>query len=187
AATNADLTQRTAEGRFRRDLLDRFGPFRIPIPPLRERKDEIVPLFLRFLTEATESGEHPTIQEEWTVDPDVAMTLLALPWPGNVRQLRKEARFAARLCRGHRIVHHEHLSPDLQADAEVALTGCSLATARRHAWARLEVRALLADEHGDMATAAARLKVGERRAFQILAAPRPVGSRPSLGRPRREK
>ncbi|MEP6473406.1 MAG: sigma 54-interacting transcriptional regulator, partial [Gemmatimonadota bacterium] len=115
AATNADLTERSRSGGFRRDLLDRFGPFRIPIPPLRERKDEIVQLFLGFLAEAA-SGAEGAIEVAWAVDAAVQTLLLSHPWPGNLRQLRKEARFAARLCRGQRIVRYEHLSPDLQAD-----------------------------------------------------------------------
>src|SRR5882672_10708228 len=56
AATNADLDDRMARGLFRRDLLHRFGDFRIMMPPLRERPEEIIAFFREFVAEVRVPG-----------------------------------------------------------------------------------------------------------------------------------
>ena len=84
SATNRDLEQMVAEGRFRRDLFYRLNGIKLEIPPLRERQDDIVPLAERFLTNA--SGEHG-----WPIPPltdGARRTLLAHAWPGNIRELK---------------------------------------------------------------------------------------------------
>ena len=62
AATNADLEQRVAEGKFREDLYYRLAVIRIHIPPLRERREEIPHLSTYFLREAMERLAKPDIQ-----------------------------------------------------------------------------------------------------------------------------
>ncbi len=187
AATNADLEQRVEGGTFRQDLLDRFGPFRIRLPPLRERRDEILPLFLANVAQASgETGAgRPDPRESVELDADVASLLLAAPWPGNVRQLRQEARFAACLLGTNAVVRVEHLSTALQAEGEAALGGCRPATARRRAERRSTLRAVLAQEDGDLAAAASRLQMGKRQAFRTLAEPHTGEASRPRGRPRK--
>ncbi len=91
AATSADLQRLVEQGRFRRDLVDRLGYFDLHLPPLRERRDEIIPLFSRFWSESRRRA--PAGRPD--LDAAVAHLLLAAPWPGNVRQLEFVARYAA--------------------------------------------------------------------------------------------
>jgi DNA-binding NtrC family response regulator len=83
AATNRDLEQALGEGRFREDLYYRLKVVTIPLPPLRERGDDIPRLADFFLTRfAAERGQdNPGITE------DALRALQAHPWPGNIREL----------------------------------------------------------------------------------------------------
>jgi transcriptional regulator with PAS, ATPase and Fis domain len=88
AATNANLEQLVADGRFRDDLYYRLNVFPLPVPPLRERRDEIRAL-ARHLAQkaATEFGRGRV-----TVGEEIMAHLLVYPWPGNIRQLNNELR-----------------------------------------------------------------------------------------------
>jgi DNA-binding NtrC family response regulator len=82
-ATNKLLEQRVAEGSFREDLFYRINVVTMHIPPLRERRDEIVPLIRYFLDKyATQYGKP---NAEFSVEAEVAMQQHA--WPGNIREL----------------------------------------------------------------------------------------------------
>jgi two-component system nitrogen regulation response regulator NtrX len=83
SATNRDLTRAVAEGGFREDLLFRLNVIPLPVPPLRERPDDIPALVTHFsLLHRARTGRHPP---RWTAE---ALALLArYRWPGNVREL----------------------------------------------------------------------------------------------------
>ncbi|MBN1380456.1 MAG: sigma-54-dependent Fis family transcriptional regulator [Deltaproteobacteria bacterium] len=83
SATNADIEEEIKNGRFRKDLFFRLNMFHINIPPLRERKDDILPLARHFLRRHAEKNDK-NIQ---TIDPDLVECLLDYPYPGNVREL----------------------------------------------------------------------------------------------------
>jgi transcriptional regulator with PAS, ATPase and Fis domain len=81
AATNRELAEEVAAGRFRRDLYFRLDGVTLRIPPLRERTDLIAPLALRFLSAARpRKAAHAT--------PALLAALAAYDWPGNVRELK---------------------------------------------------------------------------------------------------
>jgi len=84
AATNVNLVQAVAEGRFREDLFYRLNTVPIQIPPLRERGEDIALLFRKFASDFAEKYRMPGIQ----LTEDARAMLLAYPWPGNVRQLK---------------------------------------------------------------------------------------------------
>lgn len=84
AATNVNLTQAIAEGRFREDLYYRLNTVPIQIPPLRERGDDVLLLFRKFAADFAEKYRMPAIQ----LMEDAKRELVAYPWPGNVRQLK---------------------------------------------------------------------------------------------------
>ena len=84
AATNVNLTQAIAEGRFREDLYYRLNTVPIQIPPLRERGDDVLLLFRKFSADFAEKYRMPAIQ----LTEDAKKELLAYPWPGNVRELQ---------------------------------------------------------------------------------------------------
>jgi hydrogenase-4 transcriptional activator len=129
AATNADLEQRVAEGKFREDLYYRLSVIRIHVPPLRERREEIPHLSTFFLREACDRLGRPDVQ--------LASTTLDLFarywWPGNVRQLRNEIQRAVAMSTPGGSVEPHHLSADLAAPPaakEAATPAASIATTR---------------------------------------------------------
>ena len=84
AATNVNLTQAIAEGRFREDLYYRLNTVPIQIPPLRERGEDVLLLFRKFASDFAEKYRMPAIQ----LTEDAKRVLLSYSWPGNVRQLK---------------------------------------------------------------------------------------------------
>jgi DNA-binding NtrC family response regulator len=97
AATNADLREEVARGRFREDLLYRLAGVELVVPPLRERRDDLPLLLDHFLDRWRERRGRLTVSAE-------ALRLLAAwPWPGNVRELEYVANRAAALAAGSEI------------------------------------------------------------------------------------
>jgi len=125
AATNADLEQRVAEGKFREDLYYRLSVIRIHIPPLRDRREEIPHLSTFFLREACERLGKPDVHlSSATLD-----LFASYWWPGNVRQLRNEIQRAVAMSTPGGTVEPEHLSADLAA-GPTTQTARALDTAR---------------------------------------------------------
>jgi len=111
AATNADLEQRVAEGRFREDLYYRLGVIRIHVPPLRERREEIPHLATLFLREAAERLVKPDV----SLSSDVLDVFAQYWWPGNVRQLKNEIQRIVAMSAPGRPIDTTHLSPEILA------------------------------------------------------------------------
>jgi two-component system response regulator HydG len=101
SAANVDLHDLAREGRFREDLLFRLEGERIVVPPLRERGDDVVYLLRHFLRRELGSGRRVRL------GPEVENALHRFTWPGNVRQLEREARrVAVRAADGQVEIHH---------------------------------------------------------------------------------
>jgi len=83
AATNADLAAEVAAGRFRKDLLFRLNTVEIHLPPLRERREDIVPLAQAFLARSAQRYERVGMH----LGSSALRALEDYPWPGNVREL----------------------------------------------------------------------------------------------------
>jgi DNA-binding NtrC family response regulator len=99
SATNANLGEVVAEGRFREDLLYRLNTVEIRLPPLRERQEDILPLALHFLQrEAAHYGK-----EVEGFSDEARAALMRHPWPGNVRELEHSVERAVLMTRGPRI------------------------------------------------------------------------------------
>ena len=84
AASNVNIPESIARGRFREDLYYRLNTVPIYMPPLRERGDDIYLLFKKFALDFSEKYRMPAIQ----LDADAQRVLTAYHWPGNVRQLK---------------------------------------------------------------------------------------------------
>ncbi len=97
AATNRDLQQLAAQGRFREDLLYRLSVIQISMPPLRERQQDI-PLLARHLLKHLSSDLGRPCP---TLDPQSEQELVRHHWPGNVRELRNALERALVLSDGH--------------------------------------------------------------------------------------
>ena len=146
AATNRDLRKAVERGDFREDLFYRLGVFDIPIPPLRERPSDIVPLSETFLQEIGKSFGRPTAG----LTREARQALLQYPWPGNVRELRNVLERAAILCDGAPIAA-EHLA--LQPAARPSRTdGTDLSALERTTIAKV-----LQEYRGNKTKAARRL------------------------------
>lgn len=96
SATNADLPAMIRDGRFREDLYYRLNTIQIDIPPLAERRDDVLPLARHFL------ADNPLAAGK-RLSEDAERALLAHAWPGNVRELRNTLQRAALLARGDSI------------------------------------------------------------------------------------
>ncbi|HMF95625.1 MAG TPA: sigma 54-interacting transcriptional regulator [Vicinamibacterales bacterium] len=94
AATNRELSEAVDRGAFREDLFYRLNVFDIPIAPLRERPDDILPLTDAFLQEITQSLGRRAV----ALTVHARETLLRHDWPGNVRELRNALERAAIVC-----------------------------------------------------------------------------------------
>ena len=84
AATNADLSERIKREEFRKDLYYRLNVVNIKIPPLRERREDILPLLKHFMSQ----DDIRMIRRPLTIDQDVLEALTAYDWPGNIRQMQ---------------------------------------------------------------------------------------------------
>jgi PAS domain S-box-containing protein len=110
AATNRDLERSIANGQFREDLYYRLNVFAIRLPPLRDRRDDILPLSESFLVAIGQGlGTPPS-----GITRDARKLLVEYHWPGNVRELRNILERAAILCDGGLITPaHLALTPAL--------------------------------------------------------------------------
>jgi DNA-binding NtrC family response regulator/tetratricopeptide (TPR) repeat protein len=111
AATNADLEQRVADGKFREDLFYRLSVIRIHVPPLRDRREEIPHLATFFLREASERLGKPRVR----LGPETLDLFDTFPWPGNVRQLRNEVQRAVAMAPPGGLITPDLLSPVFSA------------------------------------------------------------------------
>ncbi len=84
AATNVDLIQAIRNGKFREDLYYRLNTVPIQVPPLRERKDDILLLFRKFASDFSEKYKMPPVQ----LTEEAKHVLVNYRWPGNIRELK---------------------------------------------------------------------------------------------------
>ncbi len=105
AATNKDLDAEVQKGAFRADLFFRLNVVKVYIPPLRDRKEDILPLFRFFV----ERFNRQFNKEFVRIAPAAEDQLLAYPWPGNIREIRNTAERIVLLEKGDTILE-THLS-----------------------------------------------------------------------------
>ena len=105
AATNRDLRTAVEKGAFRDDLFYRLHVFGISLPPLRDRREDILPLCEEFLAEIGRNFGRPPAG----ISREARARLLEYAWPGNVRELRNALERAAIVCDGG-LIDAEHLS-----------------------------------------------------------------------------
>jgi transcriptional regulator with PAS, ATPase and Fis domain len=119
-ATNRNLEQLVAEGRFRQDLFYRINVVKMTLPPLRARKEDIPLLVAHFIRKYS----HLNGKDIQGVAPEVMPLLMAHDFPGNVRELENIVEYAAVVCKNSRIgIEHlpRHFQPqDLPAAPRTA-------------------------------------------------------------------
>jgi len=106
SATNKDIAKEMAEGRFREDLFYRLSVVPLPVPPLRERRNDIPALAEHFLKRiAAETG-----RSGLSFSSDALSFMMSYSWPGNVRELQNWIQFALIKCKD-KTLRIEHLPP----------------------------------------------------------------------------
>jgi len=108
AATNRNLSEAVQEGQFRQDLYYRLNVIAIEIPPIRERKEDILPLARHFLLCNTSDAK--------TLSRAACVALKSYTWPGNVREIYNAMEHARLLCQTD-IISPEHLPPAIRKPA----------------------------------------------------------------------
>ncbi|HYL09554.1 MAG TPA: sigma-54 dependent transcriptional regulator [Candidatus Acidoferrales bacterium] len=161
AATNRNLEAAIKEGRFRQDLYFRLNVVQIKLPPLRERKTDIVLLVNSFLEKFSDAKR--TVR---TISEDALRRLMAYDWPGNVRELENAVERAVALGSGP-LLHVGDLPSNLQYGAsEQALDKDQLLPLEE-----LERRAILralSETGGDKLAAARILGIGKTTLYRKL-------------------
>lgn len=169
AATNRNLEVMVANGEFREDLLYRLNAFVVSVPPLRDRREDILPLARHFLANSGFSRRVVKRMSE-----AVQHSLQAYDWPGNVRELRNVMERAV-IVSGHKLkIDLEHLTlPKLDGDRAVkSASAVTLTFDHEPTLAEIEQRylELLLERYQGRRTAIARiLGIGERTLYRLLA------------------
>lgn len=112
AATNCDLAEKVRRGEFREDLFYRLRVVEIPLPPLRQRREDIPLLVEHFIAEFNSRFNRRVSG----ISSEALAVLTAAPWPGNVRELRHAIEHAFVICRDTQLAEC-HLPRELQGEA----------------------------------------------------------------------
>ncbi|MHB1308153.1 MAG: sigma 54-interacting transcriptional regulator [Limisphaerales bacterium] len=161
SATNRDLEELVAEGRFRQDLFYRLNVVPLRVPPLRERREDILPLARHFLHRAVTRHKLPARR----FGPACVDAFLNHAWPGNVRELENAVEHAAVLCPG------EEITPDLLPIRAARPREMKLAAGALESLETVElehIRAVLEQVSGNRAEAARVLRIGEATLYRKL-------------------
>jgi len=124
-ATNKNLEEQVRKGLFRDDLFYRIHVIPVHLPPLRERKEDIVPLVEHFLKKCREQMK----KEVRGLTPEALRKLMLHDWPGNVRELENTIEYAVAMTRND-MIDADYVLP---TKTSVAETGLGLTAAREHA------------------------------------------------------
>ena len=125
AATNKNLRDAIAQREFREDLYFRLSTFKLRIPPLRERKGDILPMVVRMLARNCAN----TQTQPWELTPDAQHALLDYPWPGNVRELENVVQ-RAMVISGDHVIDLQHLMFDDSVNPLDFMDGADLSMPR---------------------------------------------------------
>jgi len=169
SATNKDLAEEIAAGRFRDDLYYRLSVVPLWLPPLRERRNDIPLLAEHILNRILRAAGRSGVK----ISDDALDLMLNYDWPGNVRELENWIQFALVKCKGEQILPI-HLPPSLTPSTAVprspqghAPSNRALAGRRRKLDVRT-VRAALAETQGNKLAAARVLGVSRATLYRFL-------------------
>jgi DNA-binding NtrC family response regulator len=161
-ATNQDLTRRFAEGRFRQDLYDRLAVLLVPLPPLRERGDDVLLLAEHFLEQEARRHQRPVVG----LSGPTRRHLREHPWPGNVRELRNVITRAVLFSSGHLLqVDDLAFAPRPEEAAAPRPLPPVILPARP---SREHLAALIREEAGNVSAVSRRLQVCSRTIYRWL-------------------
>ncbi|AKS40523.1 sigma-54-dependent transcriptional regulator [Wenzhouxiangella marina] len=161
SATNADLSALCETGEFRKDLFFRINTVEIPLPALRDRREDILPLARQALSRLAKRYRAGPVE----LDRDAAEALQRYDWPGNVRELQHVIERAVLLARGERIGAADlRLSPTSQrSGGNASLSGMTLDDAER-----LLIRQALERSDGNVNQAAEALGISRSALYRRI-------------------
>lgn len=176
SATHCDLEQRIREGLFRADLFYRLGVLRVALPPLRERREDLVPLANWCLKHAmAEMGvrSHPNLQAELQA---CASLLQSYDWPGNVRELRNLMQRVALFIAVEPLqaltpAFVLKLAPELASELNVSTGSLQAAQIKPASQDQNQLAQVMADFDGNRAAAAAHLGISRTTLWRRLRQP----------------
>ncbi len=162
AATNRDLQQEVAAGRFREDLYFRIRVIEIVLPPLRERREDVPPLVEHLIARLNERLN----RRVRGVEPAAMRVLMAGDWPGNVRELENVLERAMLLAEGE-LLGTEHLPPELVGEATFRAGSDDLRSGVR-AYEAHHIASVLAATGGNREEAARRMGIDPSTLYRRL-------------------
>ena len=163
ASSNADLPALTKEGRFRADLYYRLNATELRIPPLRARREDIVPLAEHFIAQFSRISEHRIP----ILTPAAVTALLDYDWPGNVRELRHRIQRALDLSADASQISAHILFPERSLREEQGDRVATLAEARDRA-ERLHIEEAVRQTGGEIAKAAVLLGISRTTLWEKM-------------------
>jgi|WetSurMetagenome_2_1015567.scaffolds.fasta_scaffold50818_3 DNA-binding NtrC family response regulator len=160
AATNRSVEEAIKEGKLREDLYYRISAIAIPIPPLRDRRDDVLPLARAFLKRFASQAGRPLTD----FSSAAAERLRRCDWPGNVRQLQNEVQRAVLMAEG-KLVDVQDLSiSDAPTSGESSNGNLTLIEAME----RNKIIEVLRDTNGNKQEAARRLGIGRQTLYNKI-------------------
>jgi DNA-binding NtrC family response regulator len=163
AATNRDLSIEVARGAFRVDLYYRLKVVELPVPPLRERREDILPLARVLLADAALRMKSKIAG----LSPGAADQLLRYRWPGNVRELENAMERAVALARGRRI-EADDLPEEVRRAAPLPSAATSEGVRPLDEVEKEYVLAALKATGGNQTQAARALRIGTATLYRML-------------------
>lgn len=163
AATNKDLKELVRKGIFREDLFYRINVFALPLPPLRERREDIPLLVEHFVSKFNRLQEKDVVG----VAEDAMKILLSHGYPGNVRELENMIEHAFILCHGH-FIEPRHLPVEAARTSRDDLQGRPGMTLRE--WEALHIVDAVRRHGGNRAAAARELAINPSTLFRKVKA-----------------
>jgi two-component system response regulator AtoC len=170
AATNRDLKELVAEGKFREDLFFRLDVVNIMLPPLRDRSADIPMLCTHFIAEVSEKNAKAVE----SITPDAMNLLMAYRWPGNVRELRNTIEKMVVLCRGDRLTARDipaSIKDEVKCGSTSAGAASALSVAPESSLADAEktmIYAAIKQQGGNRTKAAEALGISRRTLHRKL-------------------
>jgi len=158
SATNADLDAHIENGRFRKDLYYRLSALKISLPPLRERRDDIMALAEHFIDLSLKGKKigKPILSDE------VKNSLRAYNWPGNIRELKNIITFILTLYEGISEIQFAHLPQEIGWKQQSTIN-----SALKEAEREMIIKALL-ESRANVSQAAKRLRMPRRTLYRKI-------------------
>src|SRR5438067_4295451 len=161
AATNRQVDDAIKDGKLREDLYYRISAISVSLPPLRERRDDILPLARAFLHRFAAQADRALTD----FTPEACERLRKHEWPGNVRQLQNEVQRAVLMCEGKMVDVHDlsitdrQASPDELDDGNLTLM---------EAMERNKIVEVLRETNGNKLETAKRLGIGRQTLYNKI-------------------